>query len=84
LGSPLTVCLRPEAIRIVENRPPGQAWQARLLETIYLGQVAQHLFRCGEDLLKVAEINPRPARFRPGQEYFLSIEPEDITILGEE
>ena len=82
-GSPVTLCLRPEAIRIVEDQPAGQAWRARLVETIYLGQVAQHLFRCEEDLLKVAEINPRPARFRPGQDYFLCIEPEDITILGE-
>jgi iron(III) transport system ATP-binding protein len=81
-GSPVTLCLRPEAIGIVENQPLGQAWPARLIETIYLGQVAQHLFRCEEDLLKVAEINPRPARFQPGQEYFLCIEPEDITILG--
>ncbi len=82
-GSPVILCLRPEAIRIVESQPPGQAWPARLIETVYLGQVAQHLFRCEEDLLKVAEINPRPARFRPGQEYFLCIEPEDITILTE-
>jgi len=83
IGSPVTLCLRPEAIRIMENRPPGQAWRARLIETIYLGQVAQHLFRCAEDLLKVAEFNPRPARFRPGEEYFLCIEPEDLTILGD-
>jgi len=83
IGSPVTLCLRPEAIRIMENRPPGQAWRARLIETIYLGQVAQHLFRCEEDLLKVAEFNPRPARFRPGEEYFLCIEPEDLTILGD-
>ena len=82
-GSEVTVCLRPEAIRIAENQPAGQAWRATLVETIYLGQVAQHLFRCEQDLLKVAEINPRPARFHPGQEYFLAIEPEDITVLGE-
>jgi iron(III) transport system ATP-binding protein len=82
-GSPITLCLRPEAIRIVENQPPGQAWRATLVETIYLGQVAQHLFRCDNDLLKVAELYPRPERFQPGQEYFLSIEPEDLTILGE-
>jgi len=82
-GSPVTLCLRPEAIRISENQPGGQSWRARLVETTYLGQVAQHLFRCEDDLLKVAEFNPRPDRFRPGQEYFLCIEPEDITILGE-
>ena len=81
-GSSVTLCLRPEAIRITDNQPPGQALRASLVKTIYLGQVAQHLFRCEEDFLKVAEINPRPARFRPGQEYFLGIDPEDITIFG--
>jgi iron(III) transport system ATP-binding protein len=83
IGSPITLCLRPEAIRIVEEQPSSQAWRATLTETTYLGQIAQHLFRCDDYLLKVAELNPRPARFRPGQEYFLCIEPEDLTILGE-
>jgi len=83
VGSPITLCLRPEAIRIVEDQPSSQAWRATLVETTYLGQVAQHLFQCDDYLLKVAELNPRPARFRPGQEYFLCIEPEDLTILGE-
>lgn len=82
-GSPVTLCLRPETIRIEENPPPGQSWRARLIETTYLGQVAQHLFQCENDLLKVAEINPRPSRFHPGQDYFLCVAPEDITILGE-
>jgi iron(III) transport system ATP-binding protein len=83
IGSPVALCLRPEAVKITKNQPPGQAWRATLIETIYLGQVAQHLFRCDEALIKVAEINPRPARFRPGQEYFLGVEPEDLTIMGE-
>lgn len=82
-GSLITLCLRPEAIRISENLPPGQSWRGRLVKTSYLGQVAQHLFRCEEDLFKVAEINPRPARFQPGKEYFLCIEPEDIILLRE-
>jgi iron(III) transport system ATP-binding protein len=82
VGSEVTLCLRPEAFRIAENRPSGQAWRATLVETIYLGQVGQHLFRCDGDLLKVAEFNPRPSRYRPGQEYFLCIEPEDLTVLG--
>ena len=81
-GSSVTLCLRPEAIRITDDQPSGQALRASLVKTIYLGQVAQHLFRCEEDFLKVAEINPRPARFRPGQKYFLGIDPEDITIFG--
>jgi iron(III) transport system ATP-binding protein len=83
VGSMVTLCLRPEVFRITENRPAGQALRGKLVETIYLGHVAQHLFQSEEDLLKVAEINPRPGRFQTGREYFLGIEPEDITILGE-
>jgi TOBE domain len=67
----------------VEDQPSSQAWRATLVETTYLGQVAQHLFRCDDFLLKVAELNPRPDRFRPGQEYFLCVEPDDLTILSE-
>ena len=82
-GSQVTVCVRPEAIRIVEDGWAGPAWRAQLVETTYLGQVAQHRFRWGEGHLKVSELNPRPARFQPGREYHLYVEPEDVAILGE-
>jgi spermidine/putrescine transport system ATP-binding protein len=83
LGSSVALCLRPEIFQISELRPPGQAWQATLLETAFLGPVAQHRFRCGEDVLEVAEFNPRPGRFRPGDECFLGLNPEDIILLNE-
>jgi iron(III) transport system ATP-binding protein len=83
VGTSVTLCLRPESIRIEENQPSVQAWPARLIETVYLGQVAQHLFRCQDDLLKVAEFNPRVGRLRPDEQYFLGIAPEDVIILGE-
>ena len=82
-GSRVTICLRPEAIRISGDQPSSQTWRAKLVETTYLGQVAQHRFRWGADYLKVAELNPRPARVTPGSEYDLCVDPEDVTILGE-
>jgi iron(III) transport system ATP-binding protein len=83
IGSRVTICLRPEAIRISEGKPGVQTWRAKLVETAYLGQVAQHRFQWGVDHLKVAELNPRPARVRPGNEYDLSADPEDVTILAD-
>jgi ABC-type Fe3+/spermidine/putrescine transport system ATPase subunit len=83
IGFAVTLCFRPEAVRIAEDPPPNQYWRAKLIETTYLGQVAQHLFRCENDFIKVAEINPRPSRFRTGKDYFLCIAPEDITVLCE-
>ncbi|MBV9997962.1 MAG: ABC transporter ATP-binding protein [Verrucomicrobia bacterium] len=82
-GSRVVLCLRPEAIRISDNQPPGPAWRAKLLETTYLGQIAQHRFHCGTDTLKVAELNPRPGRVKPGSEYYLGVDPEEVTLLGE-
>jgi ABC-type Fe3+/spermidine/putrescine transport system ATPase subunit len=82
-GSSVALCLRPEIFRISESQPSGQAWSATLVETAYLGQVAQHLFRCGDNLLKVAEFNPRPAHFRRGANYFLGVDPDDIILLGD-
>lgn len=82
-GSTVTICLRPEAIRIVESQPSGQALHAKLIETTYLGQLAQHRFQWHEDSLKVSELNPRPAHFQPGHEYDLTVDPEDVTILSE-
>jgi iron(III) transport system ATP-binding protein len=82
-GSRVTICLRPEAIRIADNQPSGRALRARLVETTYLGQLAQHRFQWREDSLKVSELNPRPAHFQPGNEYDLTVDPEDVTILSE-
>jgi hypothetical protein len=75
--------LRPEIIRIQESEPSGQAWRAKLLETTYLGQTAQHLFRCDQEVLKVTEINPQPNRYPRDRECFLGIRPEDIIVVGE-
>ena len=82
-GSKVTICLRPEALRIAEGQPAAQAVRAKLVETTYLGQLAQHRFQWHSDSLRVSELNPRPARFQPGQEYDLAVEPEDVTILTE-
>jgi ABC-type Fe3+/spermidine/putrescine transport system ATPase subunit len=80
-GSEITVCLRPEAIRISEEKSPDQFWQARLIESIYFGPHAQHHFSCGKNMLKVSESNPQPARLQIGGEYFLGVLPRDVVLF---
>jgi ABC-type Fe3+/spermidine/putrescine transport system ATPase subunit len=82
-GSQVTICLRPEAIQIAESQSAGQAVRAKLVETTYLGLLAQHRFQWRSGSLRVSELNPRPARFQAGQEYDLTVDPEDVTILAE-
>ena len=82
-GSNVTVCVRPEAIAITDEKSPDSLGRGKLIETIYLGQIAQHRFECGKNILKVLETNPRPGHFPIGNEYFLSVKPEDVTLLHE-
>ena len=83
IGSTIRICLRPEAIQIVDKKSAEQSWIAKLTETVYLGPVAQHRFTCGKIILKVTEANPRPAQFHIGSDYFLSVVPGDVILLPE-
>ena len=83
IGSPVTLCLRPEAIQIADEKSPGGFGPAKLTETIYLGPIAQHRFACGKNILKVSEANPRPAQFHVGNDYFLGVCPDDVILLPE-
>jgi iron(III) transport system ATP-binding protein len=84
IGSTVTICLRPETIRIADQKSPEQSWIARLMETIYLGPIAQHLFASGNNVLKVSQINPRPTQWQIGNDYFLGVRPDDVILIPEE
>jgi ABC-type Fe3+/spermidine/putrescine transport system ATPase subunit len=83
IGSTIRICVRPEAIQIVDRKSLEQSWMAKLTETVYLGPIAQHRFACGKIILKVTEANPRPAQFHIGSDYFLSVVPDDVILLPE-
>ena len=54
--------------------------EGTLLDTIFLGEMAQHRVRVGEDLvLKVFQLNPRP--IAPGGVVRLAVEAEDVVML---
>ncbi len=84
-GSPVTISLRPESIR-VGNRPGQPSHQntlgGELHDTIYLGEVAQHAFTSGTSELRVFEMNPRiVARDNTRAAASVWFEPEDVVVL---
>ena len=83
IGSAVTICLRPEAIQIAAEKSSESFWRAKLMETIYLGAIAQHRFAWARNILKVSEANPRPAQFHVGDSYFLGVCPDDVILLPE-
>jgi iron(III) transport system ATP-binding protein len=63
-GDRVTVSLRPETLHVgTQPRDEHNVWPARVHDTLYLGELAQHQVRVGpagsEHDLKVFELNPK-------------------------
>jgi iron(III) transport system ATP-binding protein len=77
--------IRPESVRLGDAALPG-ALVAEVVETVYLGELAQHTLRLpGGVRLRAAELNPRGIiRARLGARVSVGIEPEDVVVLPHE
>jgi iron(III) transport system ATP-binding protein len=86
-GATVTCSIRPESVQVVEGPPQPSASadhntiQGRLIQTIYLGEMAQHHFELNDgSLFKVLQLSPGDVR-QPGETASLSIAPADIVLL---
>ncbi|MCH2145031.1 MAG: ABC transporter ATP-binding protein [Phycisphaerales bacterium] len=89
----VTISIRPESLKVLsagvasEPSAGGSATggrtsviEGKLLDTMFLGEMAQYRVGVGEDLvLKVFELNPR--EMAPGSDIRLGVESEDVVLL---
>ncbi len=85
-GQPVRLSIRPEAFRLGDP-PTGTVNQARGIvhDTVYLGEVAQHQVRLGDDggsNVKVFDLNPRILARDTEQEATLWVEAQDVVVLN--
>ncbi|MBC8522815.1 ABC transporter ATP-binding protein [PVC group bacterium] len=81
-GSNVVCSLRPEAIKVVDSPVHQNGFSGTRVETIYLGEVAQHKIKVADDLvLRVTEVNPRHLG-DAGDELHMSIDPCDVIPLA--
>jgi iron(III) transport system ATP-binding protein len=86
VGSKVTLSLRPEVIRL-GDAPSGapNIFDGTVHDTIYLGEVAQHVVNLGSNgsvALKVFELNPRyVARDDTKLSAKVWVKPEDVVVL---
>ncbi len=73
--------IRPEAWRLGDHREPVNSFPGRIVETMYLGEMARHCFALdsGREVI-VFEMNPRP---RTGGGLFATVSPEDVVPILE-
>lgn len=82
------VSIRPEAIHLVEPGE-GKSLPAKVLQTTYLGETAQHLVEIkGCPPIKIAEMNPFGSLSRvhpsPGDTVGVVFTPGDIVVVADE
>ena len=77
-----TCSIRPEAIVVQQSPASSNGFSGTCVETIYLGEVAQHQVQIADDLiLRVTEVNPSHVG-KIGDAMHLSIEPKDVIPLS--
>ncbi|HZW05798.1 MAG TPA: ABC transporter ATP-binding protein [Phycisphaerales bacterium] len=90
-GSPLALSLRPEALRLTweggaGGEGTGNTMSGRVVESTYLGEIAQHTVELGEGgagaaRVKVAQLNPGPTLAAGGSAATVTVAPSDVVLL---
>jgi iron(III) transport system ATP-binding protein len=81
VGDQVTCLLRPESIR--HTAPPNgisNVFSARMVDTVYLGDIAEHHLRVGDTSLKSFVLNPGPKAVEH-TECSCWVETDDVRIL---
>jgi iron(III) transport system ATP-binding protein len=81
-GQKVTVCVRPESWKFCSDRVLGSV-QARVVQTTYLGELAQHALELpGGTRVHASVLNPALApEARPGETVHISTDPADVIVL---
>jgi iron(III) transport system ATP-binding protein len=81
-GGGVTVSLRPESIRLVEEPPAENRMEGSIGSSVYYGEVAHYTLEAGDTILQVSELNPRHLGERAQGKLYASAEPEDVVFLN--
>jgi iron(III) transport system ATP-binding protein len=80
-GSKVVCSLRPEAIKVIDSPALQNGFSGTRVETIYLGEVAQHKIKVTDNLiLRVTEVNPRHLG-EVGDTLHMTVHPRDVVPL---
>ncbi len=81
VGDRIHCSIRPEALNIAENEADSQILSGHRVESIYLGENAQHLVELPNgQIIRILENNPRPFS-QSNEKVSLTAEQKDIVLL---
>ena len=80
-GERCILSIRPETWQLSSEKRNGNSITGRILERVYLGEMAQYTFAAGEHRFKIYELNPRFIEISETRELSASAAPEDVIAL---
>ena len=82
-GEKVAVSIRPECLSIAETPPARNAIAGRLIESVYLGEIAQYALAAPgrSEPVRLAELNPRRVIRDTEQTLHVTAAPRDVVIL---
>jgi iron(III) transport system ATP-binding protein len=83
VGAAVTVSVRPECWTIAAARPESNFVRGHIGKSIYLGENAQYDFVSSGVTLKILELNPRFIDRSGAEEFYASVRPADVVVLGD-
>lgn len=80
-ASEVVCSIRPETIEVTDTQVAKNGFSGTCIETVYLGEVAQHKVQVNDDLiLRVMEVNPSHLG-KVGEKMNLCVSPDDVVPL---
>lgn len=73
--------IRPESWAVVSPDTPG-CLVGEIEQTIYLGEVIQHILRLGDVTVKVLQLGVRSSKHQAGDRVGLTARPEDVCLFS--
>jgi iron(III) transport system ATP-binding protein len=88
-GTPVLLSLRPECLKLVEPGTGANRLSGKVLETTYLGELAQHVVELKPAAgaptlapLRIAQLNPAASSMiRPGSDVTVAIQSDDVVLV---
>ena len=80
-GDDVVVSIRPECWRLGRQPAAQNGVRGQIVESQYLGEIAQHRLRSGEILLTLHELNPRLLGPAARGEFWAVVDPDDVVVL---
>lgn len=77
------VCLsiRPECLSLDDTESDQNSIKGSLVESVYLGEIAQYSLETDGEKIRISELNPRRVIRDSGQTFFAKADTEDVVIL---